>query len=236
MSQLQVLGTAALLLLALTAFMVFEDTRQRTRNSTYVTIASQMQYHTQRLAKAAGIAARGNQNAFAQLQDSRDEFANYLNVLQNGGFAFDVQVPAAGTTEELQAACRSSRSAGRNLARRLGDPRGAERPDRAGAEHRADPPARRRWRPWRRSSPAHGPVGHAARPGAAREPPHVHAERLGRGSAEILGSDTIDPEVPFRIGKDTNDLRELIRALESGNERMGLAAVRDPRRAPSSPS
>ena len=28
------------------------------------------------------------------------------------------------------------------------------------------------------------------------------AERLGRGSAEILGSETIDPEVPFLIGKD----------------------------------
>ncbi|MEO7743619.1 MAG: methyl-accepting chemotaxis protein [Usitatibacter sp.] len=55
-----------------------------------------------------------------------------------------------------------------------------------------------------------------------------HAERLGRGSAEILGSDTIDPEVPFRIGKDTNDLRELIRALENGSDSMGLAAVRDP--------
>ncbi|MEO7742658.1 MAG: type IV pili methyl-accepting chemotaxis transducer N-terminal domain-containing protein, partial [Usitatibacter sp.] len=100
-AQLQILGTVALLLFALAAFMVFEDTRQRTRTSTYVTITSQMQYHTQRLAKAAGIAARGDKNAFAQLQDSRDEFANYLGVLQNGGFAFDVQVPPAGTTEEL---------------------------------------------------------------------------------------------------------------------------------------
>jgi twitching motility protein PilJ len=53
------------------------------------------------------------------------------------------------------------------------------------------------------------------------------AERLGRGSAEILGSEVIDPEVPFLIGKDTNDLRELIRALENGNEAMGLSAVRD---------
>jgi twitching motility protein PilJ len=33
------------------------------------------------------------------------------------------------------------------------------------------------------------------------------AERLGRGSAEILGSEIIDPVVPFLIGKDTNDLR-----------------------------
>src|SRR6185369_17458585 len=29
------------------------------------------------------------------------------------------------------------------------------------------------------------------------------------------------------IGKDTNDLRELIRGLENGSESLGLAAVRD---------
>ena len=37
-------------------------------------------------------AARGLQTAFPQVQDSRDEFANYLNVLQNGGFAFGLTV------------------------------------------------------------------------------------------------------------------------------------------------
>src|SRR5262249_23858917 len=53
------------------------------------------------------------------------------------------------------------------------------------------------------------------------------AERLGRGAAEILGSETIDPEVPFLIGKDTNDLRAHIGALENGSEVLGLAPVRD---------
>src|SRR6185436_4219575 len=92
----------ALLLLALTAFMVFEDTRQRTRNSTYTTIASQMQYHTQRLAKAAGLAARGQPAAFLQLQDSRDEFAKHLDTLQNGGVAFGVQLPSAASNEAIK--------------------------------------------------------------------------------------------------------------------------------------
>ncbi len=80
-AQMQILGTAAVLLLAATAFMVYEDTTLRTRHATYVTIASQMQFHTQRLAKAAGIAARGQPAAFPQLKNSRDEFATYLEVL-----------------------------------------------------------------------------------------------------------------------------------------------------------
>jgi twitching motility protein PilJ len=228
-AQLQVLGTGALLLFALTAFMIFEDTRQRTRNSTYITIASQMQYHTQRLAKAAGIAARGNKDAFAQLQDSRDEFANYLNVLQNGGFAFDVTVPAAGTTEELASRLQelaqrwpASSAAATNILAAKNDlvalAHNIEQ-IRAGSEEMATL-AQELTTLMGQSGTPPGQVLRASRLTS-------HAERLGRGSAEILGSDTIDPEVPFRIGKDTNDLRELIRALESGNEAMGLAAVRD---------
>src|SRR5260221_12514084 len=48
------------------------------------------------------------------------------------------------------------------------------------------------------------------------------SERLGRGAAEILGSEIIDPEVPFLIGKDTNDLRGLIQPLEAGSGQMRL--------------
>ena len=102
--QLQVLGALALLLLVGTAFMVFEDTQLRTRNATYINITSQMQFHTQRLAKAAGLAARGQASAFEQLQDSRDEFAAYLQILRDGGYAFNVDLPkgGVGTTDELR--------------------------------------------------------------------------------------------------------------------------------------
>ena len=81
---------------------MFIDVNARTINSTYITITSQMQYHTQRLAKAAGIAARGQATAFPQVQDSRDEFASFLAILQNGGFAFGTTVPTAATTDELK--------------------------------------------------------------------------------------------------------------------------------------
>ena len=53
------------------------------------------------------------------------------------------------------------------------------------------------------------------------------SERLGRGSAEILGAETIDPEVPFLIGKDTNDLRDLLKALDAGSEPLAILAIRD---------
>jgi len=65
--QLQILGTLALMLIAVVAALVFLDVNARSINATYITIASQMQYHTQRLAKAAGIAARGQPTAFPQV-------------------------------------------------------------------------------------------------------------------------------------------------------------------------
>ena len=228
-TQMQVLGSIALLMLAMTALMTFEDTSARTRSSTYVTIASQMQYHTQRLAKAAGLAARGQQAAFPQLQDSRDEFANYLNVLQNGGFTFGVNVPPAATTDEIKSRLdelakrwpETSNSASQilaankdlvALARNIAQISiGAEEMGTISQELLGL---------MTQTGSAPGQVIRASRI-------TLLAERLGRGSAEILGAETIDPTVPFLIGKDTNDLRELIKALDSGNETMGMTAIRD---------
>ncbi|HUP29945.1 MAG TPA: methyl-accepting chemotaxis protein [Usitatibacter sp.] len=228
-TQMQVLGATALGLLALTALMVYQDTALRTRNATYVTIASQMQFHTQRLAKAAGVAARGQPLAFPQVQDSRDEFATYLKVLQNGGFAFGVDVPPAGANEEI-------RSRLQELAQRWPESDSAAssilaaQKDlvalaaniaqiRVGSEEMAT-----------LSQELTGLMTQAGTPASqvlrANRLTFL-AERLGRGSAEILGSEVIDPEVPFLIGKDTNDLRDLLKALESGNEAMGISVVRD---------
>jgi twitching motility protein PilJ len=228
-TQLQVLGTAAAVFFALAALMVFLDARARANNATYITITSQMQYHTQRLAKAASLAARGQQQAFAQVQNSRDEFAQYLKVLQDGGIAFDVNVPSAATNDELRSnleelgkrwpesaneatAILAAKGDLVSLSRNIAETRvGAEEMATLSLELAAlmaqsgSPPAQ---------------VLRASRI-------TFLAERLGRGSALILGSEIIDPEVPFLIGKDTNDMRELIKALESGSEQIGIVQVRD---------
>jgi twitching motility protein PilJ len=57
------------------------------------------------------------------------------------------------------------------------------------------------------------------------------AERLARGAAEILGAELIDPEVPFLMGKSTNDFRDLVKALEVGSESIGVAAATGENRA-----
>jgi twitching motility protein PilJ len=229
-TQMQVLGSAAALLMVLTAYVVYEDTRGRTRNATYISIASQMQYHTQRLAKAAGLAARGQPAAFPQVEDSRKQFADYLDVLRNGGVALGVTVPPAATNEDLAKRLdelarswpESANAAAAILAAQKDLVSLAQNVAqiRVGAEEMAT-----------QSQELTGLMAQSGTPpGQVLRANRITflSERLGRGAAEILGSEVIDPEVPFLIGKDTNDLREHIKALESGNEAMGLAPVRDP--------
>jgi twitching motility protein PilJ len=228
-TQLQILGSAAALLMVLTALVVFEDTRTRTQNATHISIASQMQFHTQRLAKAAGLAARGQQAAFPQLTDSREQFAEYLDVLRNGGVALGVKVDSAASNAALASRVdelvkrwpESSSAAAAILSAQKDLVALAQNiaQIRVGAEEMATQ-SQELTGLMQQSGSAPSQVLRATRI-------TFLSERLGRGAAEILGSEIIDPEVPFLIGKDTNDLRGLIQALESGNEAMGMSALRD---------
>ena len=214
---------------ALTIGSIVLDAINRGNVSTYTNITSQLQFHTQRLAKSAGLAARGDAVSFPQLQDSRDEFQRYLDVLNNGGEAFTTTVPSARISEELTSRLEEltkryadgSASATAILAAKndLVDLSRNIAQVRAGAEELAA-----------LSQDLTGLMQQSGAPPAQVLKVNrltFLAERLGRGSAEILGAEVIDPEVPFLMGKDTNDFRELIKALESGSESLGITALRD---------
>ena len=227
--QLPILLTIAGLFGALTVGAILLDANNRSNSSTYSNITSQLQYHSQRLAKSAGLAARGDLASFPQLQDSRDEFQRYLEVLNKGGEAFNTTVPGARVSEELTSRLEE-------LTKRFSDASNAAtailaaKNDlselsrniaqvRAGSEELAE-----------LSQDLTGLMQQSGAP-----PVQVLkvnrltflSERLGRGSAEILGGEIIDPTVPFLMGKDTNDFRELVKALESGSETLGISALRD---------
>src|SRR6185369_4457084 len=197
--QLQVLGLFAALLMLLLAAAVFTDTRARTQSATQISILSQMQFHTQRLAKAAGLAARGQANAFPQLLDSRDQFAEYLKVLRDGGTALGVDVPSATTNEELASRIEelakrwpiSSNAATAILSAQKDLIALAQNVEqvRVGAEDMASQ-SQELIGLMSQSGSAAGQVLKANRITAL-------SERLGRGAAQILGAEIIDPEVPF---------------------------------------
>ncbi len=218
---------------ALTIGAIVLDAINRSNLSVYTNITSQLQFHTQRLAKSAGLAARGDAASFPQLQDSRDEFQRYLQVLNEGTPAgektFDTTVPSAKISEELNSRLEeltkrfadSASAATAILAAKtdLADLSRNIAQVRAGAEELAA-----------LSQDLTGLMQQSGAPPAQVLKVNrmtFLAERLGRGSAEILGSEVIEPDVPFLLGKDTNDFRELIKALESGSDTLGISALRD---------
>lgn len=226
-AQLQVLGALVLLFLALAAGSAVYDAISFRNNSTYINIASQLQFHTQRLAKSAALAARGDANSFPQLQNSRDEFGNFVQVLSNGGEAFGTNVPSAASNAELRSLLGELTKRNEEVAGYTGSILAA-RQDltaltgniaqvRSSSEDLAA-----------LSQEIIGLMQQTGVPAAQvlrASRLTILSERLGRGAAEILGADTIDPEVPFLMGKDTNDFRELVKALESGSEALGIAPI-----------
>jgi twitching motility protein PilJ len=227
--QLQILGVIAAFLMAVLAFVVFQDTRSRTQSATHISVLSQMQFHTQRLAKAAGLAARGQAAAFPQLADSRDQFAEDLQVLRQGGVALGVDVPSIATNDELTSRLDdlakrwppASNAASAILSAQKDLVALAQNVEqvRVGSEDMAA-----------QSQELIGLMSQSGSSGAQVLRANKLAalsERLGRGAAQILGSEIIDPEVPFLLGKDTNEVRAILNALDAGNATMEMVALRD---------
>ena len=163
------------------------------------------------------------------MSDSRDEFQRYLDVLNAGGEAFTTNVPSAKISEELNSRLEeltkrytdaaSSATAILSAKNDLVDLSRNIAQVRAGTEELAA-----------LSQDLTGLLQQSGAPPAQVLKVNrltFFAERLGKGAAEILGLEIIDPETPFLMGKDTNDFRELIKGLESGSDALGITALRD---------
>ncbi len=228
-TQLIILLSLAGLFALLSIAAIVYDGIQRGNSAGYSVITSQLQFHTQRLAKAGGLAARGDAASFPQLQDSRDEFQRYLAALNDGGQAASGTVPSARVSEELKSrldeltkrfqdssvsatSILSAKTDLTDLSRNIGQVR-------AGAEELAA----------LSQELTNGMQQSGVPPQQILKANRLTflAERLGRGSAEILGADVINPDIPFQMGKDTNDFNELVKAFGAGSEALGITALRD---------
>ncbi|MBI2319185.1 MAG: type IV pili methyl-accepting chemotaxis transducer N-terminal domain-containing protein, partial [Betaproteobacteria bacterium] len=83
--QLQVLLVIAAVFAALLAFVIFIDYRQVSYGPIYVATAGRMQMLSQRIPKALQAGLAGSAPAFRQLQEAREQFAQALVLLTQGG-------------------------------------------------------------------------------------------------------------------------------------------------------
>ncbi|HJY76640.1 MAG TPA: type IV pili methyl-accepting chemotaxis transducer N-terminal domain-containing protein, partial [Burkholderiales bacterium] len=225
--QLQVLTTGLVLFLVVDAAVVAYDTRQGTFATLYVSTVGKIRMLSQRLAKAAQQSSQGNREAFKQLRDSRDEFAKSVKLLQVGGIASGVDVPASpqGVRTELEKLDKEWQKTEKNAGLVIAEERNLVALGEAVRQINANNPALLELAD--EISALSVQLGGTVRQNAITSQLVMLTQRMAKNANTMLAGDIVDPEVAFLLGKDTNTFRDTLQALLNGNEGMRIGKVTD---------
>ncbi|MBI4743034.1 MAG: type IV pili methyl-accepting chemotaxis transducer N-terminal domain-containing protein [Betaproteobacteria bacterium] len=223
--QLLMLGTALLIVMVLIGALVYRDSREAGDNAAYVAAANEMRMLSQRLAKASGVAVRGNPLAFAQLRESRESFARNLDRLRNGGELADTSVPPSpeNVAPQLAALAQEWEKTERNAAALLE----MEKPLTAlgrdvntiNAKNKQLLESAEQFAALKLQSG--GSAGDLA---ASLNQLAALSQRVAKSANALVAGDTVDPEVALVLGKDTVAFRDLLNALTKGSETSRIPA------------
>jgi len=226
--QLTLLMQVFIVLLAIAGYLVWDNYRDAKFGAQYIADAGQLRMLSQRLAKASLQGLFGSASAFKQVKESRDAFAAILARLKNGGDVQGEAIPASPerSTPALEALAREWSRTERNadilikeqqnligLGKAVSRVNGsnpllldlAEQVQALKLEARAAP---------RELSAAAQLV--------------MLTQRMAKNANALLAGETIDPEVAFLLGKDTNQFRGILEGLRKGSAQLRLAASTDP--------
>ena len=190
-------------------------------------IASDALMHSQRIGKAAPNAVQGNVDAFAQLQESREQLGRDLNLLSRGGRFGGNTIPAApGSMNRELAQVRAKWVSSDNAAGTILK----MKPELTGFGQI--------FRQLDTLSPqllsmTDDLLSHKVQSGgSARELAAIGrlmmlTQRMARSSGQFLSSGGIRSETAFQLGRDTATFRNTIDGFLDGSDSLGIAAVRD---------
>ena len=216
------------LLLVIAGYLVWDNYRDAKYGAQYIADAGQLRMLSQRLAKASLQGLFGSASAFKQVKESRDAFAAILARLKSGGTVEGEDIPASPeqVVPALDALAREWSRTERNadvlvkeqqiligLGTAVSRVNGsnpvllelAEQVQALKLEARANP---------RELSAAAQLV--------------MLTQRMAKNANALLAGETIDPEVAFLLGKDTNQFRGIMEGLQKGSPQLRLAASTDP--------
>ncbi|WP_068635331.1 methyl-accepting chemotaxis protein [Thauera butanivorans] len=211
--------------LATAGLVVFQQ-RESANATLQISASSEIQMLSQRIAKSAQLALRGDNAAFAELGSSRDRFATLLQALEQGGSIDATSIPPVTASlrpqvEALSAAWQGTeRNAAQLLSQRqslvtLGSAVATITKDDAALLEQSERIARQL-----------GADGAAAGP-ASRS--MMLSQRIAKNANALLVGDSIEPEVAFVLGRDIETLRSEIDALAQlagdGELRDSVAAL-----------
>ena len=200
------------------------DINQANQLTSGVSITGETLMHSQRLAKAVPNAIQGNAAGFKQLQESRDKIALNLQALAGEG---DNKVSGLGGVATVlnkvrQEWARTEKNASvviqqQNNLTQLGqairtintnNPQLLELAEQVSALKQQS--------------------GGSARELTVSGQLVMLTQRMAKNANALVAGESIDPEVAFLLGKDTNTFRDLLQGLLKGNEALRLPATTDP--------
>jgi twitching motility protein PilJ len=178
------------------------DNRSQTVGTIYVSSASRLVMLSQRLAKAADQAVKGNAAALDQVDQSQKQFNDLKNALLSGGTIGDVDVPA--TPDEIQPTLET--------VTKLWD-----KTDNDAKVVIASKSSLDQFGKATASISAINPKLQdlteqlaIMKTGSAGTQLVVLAQRLAKNATAIVSQDVIDPEVAFLLGRDATSFRETL--------------------------
>jgi twitching motility protein PilJ len=202
--------------------------RTTANGAAYVGAAGQMRMLSQRLAKESQQGLQGSADAFARLKRSRDEFADLVGALANGGMVGGAEVPASA--ESVRPALdkvtslwqRTDKNVGLVLSQQksliaLGNAVKAINNNNPLLLDLAEQVAALKLQS-QSSSREISLAGQLV----------MLTQRMAKNANALLAADVIDPEITFLLGKDSNTFRDIVAGLTKGSDQLRVPATRDP--------
>ncbi|MYM68957.1 methyl-accepting chemotaxis protein [Pseudoduganella sp. FT55W] len=226
--QLSVLSTALAVSLGLSAVAVAFNNIHSANRSAQTQVASDALMHSQRIGKAAPNAVQGSVEGFRQLEESRKELSNDINLMTRGGQyqgrsigepRSDIAVVVAAARKQWTA---TDLAAGTILLLKA-DLSGMDKTLQKLNELSPDLLVRT-------EDIINLKVqrGASAREIAALGKLTMLTQRMSRSAAEFLTAGGISSETAFQLGRDTTVFRNTVDGFLNGSSQQGLAAVREP--------
>jgi len=219
------------LLLVLAGILVFLNARESKYGALYIADAGQLRMLSQRLAKAAQQSLLGNPEAFKQVAASRDAFTAILDRLVKGGEVGGVAVPPSPDRIQpaLEALAKEWQKTEQNASTLLKEQKNLVGLGAAVAQVNGSNPQlldlAERVQALKLQNAA------STREISTAGQLVMLTQRLAKNANALLAGETVDSEVAFLLGKDTNEFRTLLVALREGNAQMRLAPAKDPETA-----
>ena len=226
-----VLVPLLLVLLVVAGILVFLNARESKYGALHIADAGQLRMLSQRLAKAAQQSLLGNPEAFKQVAASRDAFTAILDRLVRGGEAGGVTVPASPDRIQptLEALAKEWQKTEQNASTLIKEQKNLVGLGAAVAQVNGSNPQlldlAERVQALKLQNAA------STREISTAGQLVMLTQRLAKNANALLAGETVDSEVAFLLGKDTNEFRTLLVALREGNAQMRLAPSKDPETA-----